>query len=98
MFFKLLNGVFRVETFYMKVAIKYRINLFFKFVIIRHCYYIVLCETFNFYLHLHIFKRFNKMSSTMFPNEQNFLPEVRLKVIMAAIRGECPGIGHTDLY
>ena len=35
MFFKLLNGVFRVKTFYIKVVLKYKINLFFKFVIIQ---------------------------------------------------------------
>ena len=34
-FFKLLNGMFRAKTFYMKVALKYHINLFFKFVIIK---------------------------------------------------------------
>ncbi len=28
--FKLLNGVFRVKTFYTKVALKYRINIFFQ--------------------------------------------------------------------
>ena len=33
--FKLLNGVFRAKTFYMKVTLKYHINLFFKFVIIK---------------------------------------------------------------
>ena len=33
--FKLLNGAFRVKTFYIKVALKYHINLFFKFVIIK---------------------------------------------------------------
>ncbi len=35
MFFKLLNGIFRAKTFYMKVVLKYQINLFFKFVIIK---------------------------------------------------------------
>ena len=34
-FFKLLNGAFRTKTFYIKVALKYRINLFFKFIIIK---------------------------------------------------------------
>ncbi len=33
--FKLLNDVFRVKTFYMKVILKYKINLFFKFIIIK---------------------------------------------------------------
>jgi hypothetical protein len=33
--FKLLNGTFRVKTFYMKVVLKYQINPFFKFVIIK---------------------------------------------------------------
>ena len=33
--FKLLNGIFRVKTFYMKVTLKYKINLFFKFIIIK---------------------------------------------------------------
>ena len=33
--FNLLNGVFRAKTFYIKVALKYQINLFFKFVIIK---------------------------------------------------------------
>jgi hypothetical protein len=47
---KLLNGVFRVKTFYMKVALKYQINLFFKFIIIKTqlitCYYhLILRET-----------------------------------------------------
>ena len=35
MFFKLLNGVFRAKTFYMKIVVKYQINIFFKFVIIK---------------------------------------------------------------
>jgi hypothetical protein len=34
-FFKLLNGTFRTKTFYMKVALKYHINIFLKFVIIK---------------------------------------------------------------
>ncbi len=33
--FKLLNGVFRAKTFNIKVTLKYHINLFFKFVIIK---------------------------------------------------------------
>ena len=33
--FKLLNGAFRAKIFNMKVALKYHINLFFKFVIIK---------------------------------------------------------------
>ncbi len=54
--FKLLNGVFRAKTFYIKVVLKYHINLFFKFIIIKNqliiCYYyLVLRETLNFYLH-----------------------------------------------
>ena len=32
---KLLNDVFRVRTFYIEVALKYHINLFFKFRIIK---------------------------------------------------------------
>ena len=45
--FKLLNGVFRAKTFYMKVALKHQINPFFKFVIIKtqsiiYYYHIVL--------------------------------------------------------
>ena len=57
--FKLLNGTFRAKTFYMKNALKYQINPFFKFVIIKTqlitCYYhLVLCKTLNFYLHLHL--------------------------------------------
>ena len=48
--FKLLSGVFRVKTFYIKVVLKYQINIFFKFVIIKtqivtHYYHIILCET-----------------------------------------------------
>jgi hypothetical protein len=34
-FFKLLNGVFCAKDFYMEVALKYQINIFFKFVIIK---------------------------------------------------------------
>ena len=61
MLFKLLNGAFRAKTFYMKVALKYQINLFFKFVIIKtqlvtRYYHIVLRETFNLYLYLHLQK------------------------------------------
>jgi hypothetical protein len=41
--FKLLNDVFRAKIFYMKIALKYQINSFFKFVIIKTqiitCYY-----------------------------------------------------------
>ena len=33
--FKPLNGAFRVKIFNMKVTLKYHINLFFKFVIIK---------------------------------------------------------------
>ncbi len=33
--FKLLNGAFRAKIFYMKVALKYYNNLFFKFIIIK---------------------------------------------------------------
>ena len=33
--YKVLNGVFRVKTFYKKVVLKYQINPFFKFVIIK---------------------------------------------------------------
>ena len=55
--FKLLNGVFRAQTFYMKVVVKYQINLFFKFVMIKtqliiFYYHIVLRETLNFHLYL----------------------------------------------
>jgi hypothetical protein len=57
--FKLLNGAFRAKTFYMKVALKYQINQFFMFVIIKtqliaRYYHLVLCETLNLYLHLHL--------------------------------------------
>jgi hypothetical protein len=59
MLFKLLNGAFRTKTFYMKVALKYQINPFFKFVIIKaqlvtRYHHLVLCETLNLYLHLHL--------------------------------------------
>ncbi len=52
---KLLNGVFRAKTLYMKVALKYQSNLFFKFVIIKtqvitRYYHLVLRETLNLYL------------------------------------------------
>ena len=33
--FKLLNGAFCTKTFYINVALKYQINLFFKFVMIK---------------------------------------------------------------
>ena len=57
--FKLLNGVSRAETLYIKVGLKYHINLFFKFVIIKtklatRYYHLVLCEILNLYLHLHL--------------------------------------------
>ncbi len=57
--FKLLNGVFREKTFYMKVAVEYQINPFFKFGIIKtqlitRYYHLVLRETLNLYLHLHL--------------------------------------------
>ncbi len=56
MLFKLLNGAFCAKTLYMKVVLKYQINLFFKCVIIKTQlitrYYLVLRKTFNFYLHL----------------------------------------------
>ncbi len=53
--FKLLNSVFCAKTFYMKVALKYQINPFFKFVIIKtqlitRYYHLVLRETLNLYL------------------------------------------------
>ena len=35
MLFKLLNSMFHAETFNMKVSLKYHINLFFKFIIIK---------------------------------------------------------------
>jgi hypothetical protein len=52
---KLLNGVFHAKTFYMKVALKYQINPFFKFIIIKTqlitCYnHLVLRETLNLHL------------------------------------------------
>ncbi len=55
--FKLLNGVFRAKTFYIKVVLKYQINLFFKFVknktqLITRYYHIVLRETLNLHFHL----------------------------------------------
>uniref|UniRef100_A0A0E0ND08 Uncharacterized protein n=1 Tax=Oryza rufipogon TaxID=4529 RepID=A0A0E0ND08_ORYRU len=57
MLFKLLNGVFRAKTFYIKVVLKYQINPFFKFVIIKtqliiYYYHLVLRETLNIHLHL----------------------------------------------
>ena len=56
MLFKLLNDAFREKIFYMKIVLKYHINLFFKFVItktqlITRYYYLVLRETLNFHLH-----------------------------------------------
>ena len=36
MYFKLLNDVFHAKTFYMKVALKYQINIFVKFAIIKN--------------------------------------------------------------
>ena len=62
MLFKLLNGAFRAKTFYIKVVLKYHINIFFKFVIIKtqlitRYYNLILRETLNFYLHL-IFRTF----------------------------------------
>jgi hypothetical protein len=52
---KLLNGVFHAKNFYMKVVLKYHINPFFKFVIIKtqlitRYYHLVLRETLNLYL------------------------------------------------
>jgi hypothetical protein len=35
-FFKLLNGGFHEKTFYMEVALKYQINIFSNFVIIKN--------------------------------------------------------------
>ena len=57
--FKLLNGAFRVKTLCMKVALKYHINLFFKFRIIKtqlitYYYNLVLRETLNLHLHFHL--------------------------------------------
>ena len=51
--FKLLNGVFRAETFYVKVSLKHQINLFLKFIIIKtqlitRYYRLILFETLNF--------------------------------------------------
>ena len=51
--------MFRVKTFYIKVVIKYKVNTFFKFIIIKtqlitSYYHLILCEIFNFYLHLHL--------------------------------------------
>ena len=56
-FFKLLNGVFRVKIFYIKVALRYHINPFFKYVIIKtqlitRYYHLVLGKTLNLHLHL----------------------------------------------
>jgi uncharacterized protein YPO0396 len=47
------------KTFYMKVVLKYHINPFFKFVIIKtqltkRYYHIVLHETLNLYFYLHL--------------------------------------------
>jgi hypothetical protein len=57
MLFKLLNGTFRMKIFYMKVVLKYQINPFFKFVIIKtqlitRYYHLVLREILNFHVHL----------------------------------------------
>ena len=57
MLFKLLNDAFRAKTFYMKVILKYKINPFFKFVIIQtqlitRYYHLVLRKILNLYLHL----------------------------------------------
>jgi hypothetical protein len=62
--FKLLNGMFRAKIFYMKVALKYHINPFFKFVVIKTqlitCYYhLVLREKLNVYLHLPLASHFS---------------------------------------
>jgi hypothetical protein len=59
--FKLLDGAFRAKTLYMKFVLKYQINPFFKFVIIKtqlitRYYHLVLCETLNLYFHLHLQK------------------------------------------
>lgn len=35
MFFKLLNGVFHLKTFYIEIALKYQIDSFFKSIIIK---------------------------------------------------------------
>ncbi len=56
-FSKMLNGVFYAKTFYTKVALKYHINLFFKFVIIKtqsiiRKYHLVLYKKLNLHLHL----------------------------------------------
>ena len=61
--FKLLNGVFRAKIFFMKVVLKYQINLFFKFVktktqLITSYYHLVLHKT--LILHLHLFRRFKQ--------------------------------------
>jgi hypothetical protein len=55
--FKLLNGAFRMNTFYMKVVLKYQINPFLKFVIIKtqlitRYYHLILRETLKLYLYL----------------------------------------------
>ncbi len=55
--FKLLNRVFRVKTFYMKVILKCQINPFFKFIVIKaqlitRYYHIVLREILDLNLHL----------------------------------------------
>jgi hypothetical protein len=57
--FKRLNDVFRAKTFYMKIDLKYQINLFFKLVIIKtqlikRYYHLGFRETLNLYLRLHL--------------------------------------------
>ena len=53
--FKLLNSAFRAKTFYVKVVLKYTINRFFKFIIIKtqlitRYYHLVLRKIFNLYI------------------------------------------------
>ena len=57
--FKLLNGTFHAKTYYIKVPLKYQINLFSKFVIMKiqlitRYYHLVLRQTLDFYLYLYL--------------------------------------------
>ena len=65
MFFKLLNSVFCAKTFFIKVALKYQINLFFKFIRIKtqlitryyHPFYV------KYLMFIFVFKRIKRQQS-----------------------------------
>jgi hypothetical protein len=68
--FKLLNGAFRAKIFYMKVVLKYHINPFFRFVIIKtqlitSYYHLVLHKNLIF-IFIFIFRRFKQSLSTLY--------------------------------